>query len=502
MKLIGASRTQIVNMYLATLFFYGGFSALVSIPLAMVTAQLLITELVQDLVNIIPDSLMIPVHIILIQVLVAFLLPLIAGLLPVIRGTRVTTQEALNDIGMKEDSRGSSFVERILVWFQKLSPLQRTYLLAIRNAIRHKGRLAQTLFVLIIGTALFISVLTVNNSVEATLDNFLNYHQYDVSVGMMRPYRTEKLESAALQIQGVEYVESWTIDSAMIQRLDDTESNHYRLYAVPVASELIDPQLINGRWLMEDDVNDIVINSDVFDKEPELMLGDFLTIEIGGYETSGKLVGVVRTDSQGPSIYMDLNDYANVTNTRGRATNVQIVANLEDQIELEQTLYRVFEAMGLEISEARTSSQLVQRNQLMFTLIISVLIIMALLLAGVGGLGLSTTMSINILERIREIGVLRAIGASNISVRWVVLLEGLFIGVLSWTIGTLLSIPISIIFSEQVGIALLKIPLNYHYSILGMVVWLFAVMFIAVAASLGPARNAERLTIREVLSYE
>jgi putative ABC transport system permease protein len=158
--------------------------------------------------------------------------------------------------------------------------------------------------------------------------------------------------------------------------------------------------------------------------------------------------------------------------------------------------------MGLEISEARTSSQLVQRNQLMFTLIISVLIIMALLLAGVGGLGLSTTMSINILERIREIGVLRAIGASNISVRWVVLLEGLFIGVLSWTIGTLLSIPISIIFSEQVGIALLKIPLNYHYSILGMVVWLFAVMFIAVAASLGPARNAERLTIREVLSYE
>ena len=502
MKLIGASRIQIVNMYLATLFFYGSISALVSIPLAMVTAQLLITELVQDLVNIIPDSLLIPIHVVLIQVLVAFLLPLLAGLLPVLRGTQVTTQEALNDNGMKDDSRGGGVVERLIGWFQKLRPLQRTYLLAARNALRHKGRLVQTLFVLIFGTALFISVLTVNNSVETTLDNFLNYHQYDVSVGMKRPYRVEELESTAQQIQDVEYVESWTIDSAKILRLDDTESNHYRLYAVPVSSELIDPQLINGRWLVDEDINAFVINSDVYDKESEIKLGDTISLEIGGYETSGRLVGIVRTDSQGPSIYMDLDDYANVTNTRGRATNVQIVANLEDQNILEQRIYQVFESSGLEISETRTSSQINQRNQLMFTLVIAVLILMALLLAGVGGLGLSTTMSINLLERIREIGVLRAIGASNLSVRWVILLEGLFIGALSWIIGTLLSIPISIIFSEQVGIALLKIPLVYHYSFWGMAIWLIAIMFISVAASLGPARNAERLTVREVLSYE
>ena len=62
----------------------------------------------------------------------------------------------------------------------------------------------------------------------------------------------------------------------------------------------------------------------------------------------------------------------------------------------------------------------------MFSIIVAILILMALLLAAVGGLGLTTTMSINMIERIREIGVLRAIGASNFSVRQIVLAYAVF----------------------------------------------------------------------------
>ena len=106
------------------------------------------------------------------------------------------------------------------------------------------------------------------------------------------------------------------------------------------------------------------------------------------------------------------------------------------------------------------------------------------------------------IERIRESGVLRAIGASNFSVRRIVLAEGLVIGALSWILGTLLSLPLSVFLSDQVGLALLKVPLSYQYSIIAAVVWFFALMLIAAAASLGPARSAVRLTIREVLAYE
>jgi putative ABC transport system permease protein len=52
------------------------------------------------------------------------------------------------------------------------------------------------------------------------------------------------------------------------------------------------------------------------------------------------------------------------------------------------------------------------------------------------------------------------------------------------------------------GLALIKIPLAYQYSILAAVLWFVVLQIIATVASLGPARNAERLTIREVLAYE
>ena len=111
-------------------------------------------------------------------------------------------------------------------------------------------------------------------------------------------------------------------------------------------------------------------------------------------------------------------------------------------------------------------------------------------------------MSINILERIREIGVLRAIGASNNSVRQIVVFEGLTVGFLSWLVGALISYPLGILLSNQIGQALLKMPLDFNYSWVGLGSWFVIVLVLATVASLGPAQSASRLTIREVLAYE
>ena len=138
----------------------------------------------------------------------------------------------------------------------------------------------------------------------------------------------------------------------------------------------------------------------------------------------------------------------------------------------------------------------------MFNIIVGFLILNAVLLGAVGSLGLSTTMGINIMERIREIGVLRAIGASNGAIRGIVLLEGVVIACLSWVIGFLLSFPIAEWMSAQIGVALLDMPLSYTYSWWAAGIWFVALLGLAIAASLAPARGAVRLTIREVLAYE
>jgi len=73
---------------------------------------------------------------------------------------------------------------------------------------------------------------------------------------------------------------------------------------------------------------------------------------------------------------------------------------------------------------------------------------------------------------------------------------------LSWGIGALLSLPISAFMSNQVGLALIDIPLSYQYSGLAALIWFFALQLVAIVASLGPAQRAVRLTVREVLAYE
>jgi putative ABC transport system permease protein len=137
-----------------------------------------------------------------------------------------------------------------------------------------------------------------------------------------------------------------------------------------------------------------------------------------------------------------------------------------------------------------------------FDAIVALLLVMAILLALVGGLGLMGTMSINVLERTREIGVLRAIGAPNRGVASVFILEGVVIGLMSWLMGALLAIPMSQGLNQALGQAVMGVPLTYSYSMPGLWLWLAIVILLSILASFIPARNASRLTVREVLAYE
>ena len=124
------------------------------------------------------------------------------------------------------------------------------------------------------------------------------------------------------------------------------------------------------------------------------------------------------------------------------------------------------------------------------------------LLALVGGLGLTGAMSINVLERTREIGVMRAVGASDSAILKIVLVEGITVGLISWLFGSLLAYPIGKFLSDTVGRELLEAPLNYRFASDWAIIWLFLIICIALFASFLPAWNASRLTVREVLAYE
>ena len=135
-------------------------------------------------------------------------------------------------------------------------------------------------------------------------------------------------------------------------------------------------------------------------------------------------------------------------------------------------------------------------------ILVTFLLIMALLTAVVGSIGLTGTMGMNVLERTREIGVMRAIGAVDMVIIKSVMTEGMIIGLISFFLSVIFCFPITWLLNRIISLAIFNSPSQFALNIWGFLIWLGLVLFLAALASVLPARNAARLTIREVLAYE
>jgi putative ABC transport system permease protein len=183
---------------------------------------------------------------------------------------------------------------------------------------------------------------------------------------------------------------------------------------------------------------------------------------------------------------------------------LNVVTDGHDQVRQEEVLEALkarFLAAGFEAS-LETGSAVIIQHRGQIDILITLLLVMGLLIAIVGGLGLMGTMSMNILERTREIGVLRSVGAENGTIFRMVVAEGALIGLISWALSALVAIPINQFLDQALGERLMTIPIMYVFSYQGLWVWLVVALLLAALASLLPARNAVRLTVRDVLAYE
>jgi putative ABC transport system permease protein len=505
-KALGGSTGQVMGMYLVMVIIYGIMALLLSIPLSIYGAREL-SHFLAAMFNFDLGSLDITPEALIIQGIVGLVVPVIASLYPFLSNLRVSAAEAMSNYDVSRKRR-INLTDRILsganLWFARLF-LLRPVLLSLRNTFRSKGRLMLTLFTLSLAGAIFISVFSVQSSIMATLDDMLNMWSFEIIATFERPYRVERIHQETLQIPGIKAVDVWTMLPTRRVRPDDTESGLIYMIAPRPDSEIMaPPAIISGRYLKPDDYNAIVVTVDTIKEEPDLELGGPLVLKINGKERTFEIVGIALGVSM-PMVYADYEYIAYATGDLDKASTALIAAdqnNEEYLLRILPVLEEHYETAGMQITTIHTTTSERAEAESTFAIITSLLLFMSILLALVGGLGLMGTMSINVLERTREIGVLRAIGAPNRGVSQVFIREGIGIGVLSWGIGSVLAYPMSQGLAEAVGRALMGVPLSFAYSLSGMWTWLFAVIFLSAIASLVPARNASRLTVREVLAYE
>ncbi len=505
MKAIGAKRSHIMNMYLVTVIIFGLLSLVVAIPLGGLAAYGL-TAYLANLINFDLSGFRIPLQVVLLQTAVAVIVPMLAGFWPVFQGARLTVQAALSEQGLGRGQFGSHLLDRTLTWFtSKVLSLSQPMRISLRNTIRRKARLLLTLSTLILGGAIFIGVLSVHSSLLATLDDALAYFNYDVELQYAQVHRIEEIERLAMSVDGVADVESWVVGTSRRIADDGTEGENIFLFGTHHDTEFIQPILLEGRWLLPEDENAVVINSLVIKEEPDIKLGDMINLKVEGREQEWEVVGIVQGILTGPIGYVNQEYLARELRFVGRSGWTLIIADEHDgayQADLAQRLKERFDDAGMRVTTANTTAELRENIEFQFNIIVILLAVMAVLIALVGGLGLMGTMSINVLERTREIGVMRAVGASDGSVLRIVLVEGVLVGVISWIIGGLVAYPMGQLLSNIVGTSLLESPLNYQFATNGAIGWLIAVIFIASIASFLPAWNASRLSVRQILAYE
>ena len=503
MKSIGARRSQIIKLYVTLVAIYGLLALLLAVPLGIAGA-IEITKLICWLVNIDITSYALPQKVYFIQIIVGVLTPIIAALFPIYQGSNITVREAINSTGIGDNVVNDNRVSNLL---KKYLHLSRPIMLSLKNTFRRKGRLVLTTIVLTLGGTIFITLFSLRSSIQLTLADALDYFKYDIEVHFSEEYRGSRLKQLALSVDGVTNAEFWGMKSARILHnpKDEDTSTEVFVLAVPKATTMIKPVVVSGRWLLAEDENALVINSEVLKKNPNLKIGDSITLKVGTKKNNWKIVGIVKSIMTGPLGYVNFPYYSKVFNKGEKVSCLMIKSdehNIKNQNELAENLNKQFKTNNFTVSDLTVMDTVKEGIIKQFDVILIFLFVMVILMAFIGGLGLAGTMSMNVMERTREIGIMRSIGASTFTIVKIVLGEGLIIALVSYIFAILLAIPFSKIITHQVGIMFINAPFKFTYSIGGALIWLVIVLLIAIISTLLPAIKAAKISVREALAYE
>ena len=317
-------------------------------------------------------------------------------------------------------------------------------------------------------------------------------------------YPVNSIKTRALRIPGVVAVD--TQDIATVQRIrpDGNKGATFRVIGLRFGDNFVKPDLKSGRWLQSGDRNVLVLTSSLADDMPDVKVGDRISFKINDQAQDWEIAGII-PQAWEKSAYADFDYLAHLKGTSGMTSSLFIRTQNKDgnsQASMAETVETQFKHAGIKVGSSITQQVIVSSNAGQVDFLIYFLLIMAIMSAVIGALGLMGMMSLNVMERTREIGVMRSIGASSRSIAGVVITEGLIIGIISWLIAIPVSIPVSVIFNQLLGKLMFGAPLSFYFSPVGVIAWLVIVMGMAFAASLLPAYRAMRMSVRETLAYE
>jgi putative ABC transport system permease protein len=395
----------------------------------------------------------------------------------------------------------SGWLDRLL---GRIRLLSRPMALSLRNTFRRKARVTLTLLALTIGGVMFIMVISVGASFRNTIDMLLNDFGFDVLVVFERRYHVDRLIEVGKSVPGVASVEVWDIRGSTLER-ENGEEIQGQLWAVPDHSKMFTPRIVSGRGLLPEDGRAILLNNKIAVDEG-IQVGDVVTLTVDDKDLTWTVVGtIINLNNNQHDNFVPYDTLAREVGNVNRTDFLMMMTD-EHDAEFHEKLIRdlrdVYAVNRIKTTYFESAGELREQISTQFDVITALMLAMAILAAVVGGMGLMGTMSINVVERGREIGVMRSIGATSLAIVGIFVAEGMLVGALSWLLAVPLSYPGARAFSDAIGAQLMELSLDFSYPIGSLLLWLLIVIVLSALASLWPALRATKVSVREALAYE
>jgi putative ABC transport system permease protein len=493
MKAIGATGGKVVGLYVVAGIIYGIVGTGLGLVLGILGGWALLIYL-GGLFNLNINGISVDPMDIAQGIAVGVGVTTMAAFLPAWRGTAITVRKALDSYGISA-TYGQGALDKFI---QRLSKLPRIPGMALRNLARRKVRNVVTVSAIALATAAFLAAQSTSDSVNLSIENAYDVYGADAWVWFNSPV-TQGFANTLRSMPEVAGVEPWASSAAAVEDLRVT------MWGIPPTTTLYQYKLTAGRWLSDLEPYGAVISSRFADTRG-YKVGDRLELRVGGENAWLTVLGLVNDNAQGlqsssrGKVFVPLKTADALLHRGTSADFFSVRFQAHDGPAVEAALGKI-EKKYRELTPGMMAAYADKEASLEASKILSILLYaMTIIVGTIGGIGIANTLTLNVLERRREIGVMRAIGGRNSHLVQVFLTEALALGGLGFLLGLALGWPMArllVWLMEQV-----LFPLDFVFPVELAISALGFTLLLTMLASIGPALGAARLKVSQALRYE
>lgn len=508
MKAVGARTEQIAAMYLAMVAVLSITALIIGLPLGLLASKAL-ANIVASMLNFDIASYAPSASVYALVITTGIAGPLVFSLPTIRRSSRITVREAITDFGVSSNANEQGMIAKVMA---KFGGLNRLTALALRNIFRRRGRLALSLLLLGFGGGMFMTASNVGAAWQDMTNRMFFERFYDVEIRFNSPEQLDRLAPLLATIPEVTDYELWGHDETSFAKPGDIELTRtypdqghgsFSIEGAPDETKMVRFPLMSGRWLESGDEG-VVLNHVVAATRPDLKVGDQVTLSVSDRPVDLRIVGFVETVGSPSKAFVTFSTYERILGQSGSGEMLRVMTSGTTKTERMNIIRKIDD----QLAKANVSvERIIPLGELQtavgehMQVLINTLVAAAMLFATIGGLGLMSMMAMNVMERTREIGVMRSIGATPATTVRILTSEGIFIGVVSVGVALPLALLLSHLVGSLIGNMAFKLPLALVLSPGALALWIVIVLVISGLVTSLLALRASRMPVREAIAY-